>query len=188
MQGKTRGSERRFPLHVHISVLFSLLLLGSGAALGLFNYHQTTQVILSGSKQLFDQMRSEVEADLRHTYQPIRHLLNLLALDERNLAPDSDRRMSLLPMFARALQDNPSLAALYLGYGDGDFFMVRPLRTEHLKRLFDAPEGAAYQVWSIDREGQERLLSESRYFDARLRLIDRRQNLHEAYDPRTRDW
>ncbi|WJN57707.1 HD domain-containing phosphohydrolase [Pseudomonas sp. SO81] len=188
MQGKTRNKERRFPLHVHISVLFTLLLLGSGVILGLFNYYQTTQVILSSSKQLFAQMREEVEADLQYTYQPIRHLLGLLALNERNLSRDSFQRMNLLPVFAQALRDNPKLASLYLGYEDGDFFMVRPLRDERLKQIFDAPVNAAFQVWSIDRTGEARPISESQFFDAELNWISRRQNLSEKYDPRTRPW
>ncbi|WP_043307854.1 HD domain-containing phosphohydrolase [Pseudomonas sp. ML96] len=183
-----QGKERRFPLHMHISMLFTLLLLSSGVILGLFNYYQTTQVILSSSKQLFQQMREEVEADLQHTYQPIRHLLGLLALNERNLARDSYQRMNLLPMFAQALKDNPKLAALYLGYEDGDFFMVRPLRDDRLKGIFDAPANAAYQVWTIDRTGDARPISESQYFDADLNWISRRQNLKESYDPRTRNW
>jgi HD-GYP domain-containing protein (c-di-GMP phosphodiesterase class II) len=169
-------------------VLFTLLLLGSGVILGLFNYYQTTQVILSSSKQLFAQMREEVEADLQHTYQPIRHLLGLLALNERNLSRDSYQRMSLLPIFAQALRDNPKLASLYLGYEDGDFFMVRPLRDERLKQIFDAPANAAFQVWSIDRSGEARPISESQFFDAELNWISRRQNLSEKYDPRTRPW
>lgn len=188
MHVKPRDKERRFPLHVHISVLFSLLLLGSGVLLGLFNYYQTTQVILSSSKQLFSQFREEVEADLRHTYQPIRHLLALLALNENNQSADGYQRMDLLPMLAQALRDNPKLAALYLGYEDGDFFMVRPLRDERLKKIFDAPANAAFQVWTIDRTGAARPISESQYFDAELNWISRRQNLKETYDPRTRPW
>jgi len=188
MHVKLRGQERRFPLHVHISVLFSLLLLGSGVLLGLFNYYQTTKVILSSSSQLFNQFREEVEADLRHTYQPIRRLLTLLALNENNQSAEGHQRMDLLPMFAQALRDNPKLAALYLGYEDGDFFMVRSLRDERLKKIFDAPANAAFQVWTIDRTGAARPISESQYFDAELNWISRRQNLKETYDPRTRPW
>ena len=188
MQDKTRVKERRFPLHVHISVLFSLLLLGSGVILGLFNYYQTTQVILSSSNQLFSQFREEVEADLRFTYQPIRHLLGLLALHEANQSADGYQRMSLLPMFAQALRDNPKLASLYLGYEDGDFFMVRPLRDERTRQILDAPLNAAFQVWTIDRSGAARPISESQYFDGDLQWISRRQNLKETYDPRVRPW
>lgn len=188
MLGKARGKERRFPLHVHISVLFTLLLLGSGVALGLFNYHQTTQVILSSSKQLFTQMRENVESDLERTYQPIRHLLSLLALQERNQSADRYQRMDLLPAFAQALRDNPKLTSIYLGYEDGDFFMVRALDNPRLRDIFDAPDKAAFQVWSIDREGSARAISESQYFDQDLQPISRRQNLRETYDPRTRPW
>lgn len=188
MQGKNRGTQHRFPLHVHIGVLFTLLLLGTGVALGIFNYRQTSAIILSSSDQLFEQIREEVETDLRHTYQPIRHLLSLLALNEQNQASDVHQRMQLLPLFAQALQDNPKLASLYLGYEDGDFFMVRPLRNEQLKQTFDAPANAAYQVWSIERSGEARPVSESQYFDADLQWISRRQNLKEVFDPRTRPW
>lgn len=188
MHVKRQNQERRFPLHVHISVLFSLLLLGSGVLIGLFNYYQTTQVILSSSSQLFNQFREEVEADLHHTYQPIRRLLALLALNEKNQSYEGYQRLDLLPMFAQALRDNPKLAALYLGYEDGDFFMVRSLRNERLKKIFDAPANAAFQVWTVDRTGSARPISESQYFDAELNWISRRQNLKETYDPRTRPW
>ena len=189
---KSRRVERRYSLHVHISVLFTFLLLITGVVLGLFNYRQTTQIIYSSSAELFARIQEDVQRDLLNTYQPIRHLLSLLALQERNHGSDHYQRMALLPSFARALSDNPTLASLYLGYADGDFFMVRPLRTQALKDKFDAPQGAAYQVWSIDRVGEsaqtESLQSESAYFDAELNLISRRQNLKERYDPRGRSW
>ncbi|HSC82755.1 MAG TPA: hypothetical protein VLC30_03965, partial [Pseudomonas sp.] len=188
MHAKSRPKERRLPLHVHISMLFTFLLLLTGVVLGLFNYFQTSKIILSSSNQLFSQMHEEVEADLRHTYQPIRHLLNLLALSEQTQLEDSYQRMDMLPQFAQALRDNPKLASLYLGYPDGDFFMVRPLRNERLKSIFDAPANAAYQVWSIDRSGSARPISDSQYFDEQLHPINHQQNLNETYDPRVRPW
>ena len=114
MNVKARARERRYPLHVHISALFALLLISSGVVLGLFNYRQTSQIILTSSDQLFAQIRREVESDLQNTYQPIRHLLGLLALNEQNQMADGNQRMVLLPLFAQALRDNPKLASLYL--------------------------------------------------------------------------
>ena len=66
--------------------------------------------------------------------------------------------------------------------------MVRSLRNERLKKIFDAPANAAFQVWTVDRTGSARPISESQYFDAELNWISRRQNLKETYDPRTRPW
>jgi uncharacterized ubiquitin-like protein YukD len=183
MQPTTKLRDRRFPLHIHISVLFTLLLLGSGAVLGFFNYQQTSNIILSSSDQLFRQMRKEVHADLRNTYRPIKNMINLLARNEQLNGRDRHERMIMLPIFSQALRDNPKLASLYVGYGDGSFFMVRPLRSAKLRQIFFAPKNAAYQVWSIDRISEQRLDSEYLFFDAQLQPISRRQNLKETYDP-----
>ncbi|MDM8350069.1 HD domain-containing phosphohydrolase [Pseudomonas sp. sp1636] len=188
MPSTARPRDHLFPLHVHISLLFTLLLLLTGVALGLFNYQQNTQIILSSSAKLFERIQQDVQEDLQHTYQPIRRLLSLLTRAEQIHGHDRYERMALLPLFAQALRDNPKLASLYLGYGDGDFFMVRPLRSDSLKNAFDAPPDAAFQVWSINRLGQARPDSEYQFFDDNLQLLSWRQNLKERYDPRSRPW
>ncbi len=187
MPRRLQPSQRRFPLHVHISVLFTLLLLLTGVVLGVFNYRQTSQIIFSSSAKLFERIQQDVQQDLQRTYQPIRHLLSLLALNDATQALDLESRLRLLKPFAQALRDNPKLASLYVGYDDGDFFMLRPLRSEALKQRFDAPDNAAFQVWSIDRHatGTD---SDYLFYDGSLNPISRRQIREEAYDPRKRSW
>ena len=90
-------------------------------------------------------------------------------------------------MAMQALRDNPKLASLYLGSADGDFFMVRPLRSDMLKQRFNAPDKAAYQVWAIDR-GSAGTDSDYLFYDGSLNQLSRRQKLSEPYDPRQRDW
>lgn len=183
-----RPRPHGFSLHVHISVMFAVLLLVTGAALGLFNYLQTSRVILASSDKLFAQIEQDVQADLRQTYQPIRHLLNLLALSPENSHTQLEQRLQLLRPFTQALSDNPKLAALYLGYSDGDFFMVRPLRDDAFKASLGAPPMAAYQVWSIERSNQQPAHSQSLYFDTALQLLEQRENPQEHFDPRQRVW
>jgi HD-GYP domain-containing protein (c-di-GMP phosphodiesterase class II) len=187
MPDQVRKRARRAPLHIHISALFTFLLLLTGIVLGVFNYRQTTQIILTSSSNLFQRIEQEVRQDLLHTYQPIRHVLSLLALHEATQASDLDNRLALLKPLAQALRDNPKLASLYLGYADGDFFMVRPLRNDMLKERFEAPEQAAYQVWSIERSDTD-TVANYLFFDGSLNLISRRQRPSESYDPRKRDW
>lgn len=179
--------ERRFPLHVHISVLFTLLLLFTGVVLGLFNYQQTSRLIFSSSSTLFERIQHDVQRDLDNTYRPIRHLLSLLALHAATETDTLDERLEMLPLFVQALRDNPKLASIYLGYEDGDFFMVRPLRSDMLKQRFNAPDKAAYQVWVIDRSASG-TASDYLFYDGSLNQLSRRQNLREPYDPRQRDW
>lgn len=188
MPSPLRPDQRRLPLHVHISVMFTFLLLLTGVVLGIFNYGQTTQIILSSSEKLFNRIEQDVRLDLRNTYEPIRHLLSLLADHPAAQAPDLEQRLALLKPFTQSLKDNPDLASLYLGYGNGDFFMVRPLRTAELKTLLKAPETAAYQVWSIERNSSGQVQSQGLFFDQDLALISRQDNPDETFDPRTRAW
>ena len=188
MHSPLRPEQRRLPLHVHISVMFTFLLLLTGVVLGLFNYHQTTQIILSSSEKLFDRIEQDVRLDLQATYQPIRNLLSLLADTPAAQASDLEQRLPLLKPFSQSLTDNPALASLYLGYANGDFFMVRALRTPALKAQLQAPEAAAYQVWSIEHAPQGAIRSQSLFFDQALTPINRREHPQEPYDPRSRTW
>ena len=156
--------------------------------LGIFNYRQTTQIILSSSEKLFDRIEQDVRQDLNATYEPIRHLLSLLADNPAAQAPDLEQRLALLKPFSQSLKDNPNLASLYLGYDNGDFFMVRPLRTADLKSLLNAPQTAAYQVWSIEKHSSNQVHSQALFFDQDLALISRQDNPEETYDPRARAW
>jgi hypothetical protein len=133
MQSTPQPEKRRLPLHVHISAMFTFLLLLTGVVLGIFNYQQTTRIILSSSEKLFQRIEQDVQNDLKSTYEPIRHLLDLLALAPASQAPSLEQRLGLLPLFSQSLTDNTRLASLYLGYANGDFFMVRPLRNAALR-------------------------------------------------------
>ncbi|WP_085707524.1 HD domain-containing phosphohydrolase [Pseudomonas sp. B35(2017)] len=188
MPSPLRPERRRFPLHVHISVMFTFLLLLTGVVLGLFNYRQTTQIIFASSEKLFDRIEQDVRLDLQNTYEPIRHLLSLLADSPATRTTSLEARMALLKPFSQALMDNPDLASLYLGYGNGDFFMVRPLRTDGLKALLKAPEAAAYQVWSIERDSGGKVRSQSLFVDRALNPVGRQDNPDDPYDPRERAW
>jgi HD-GYP domain-containing protein (c-di-GMP phosphodiesterase class II) len=188
MPSPLRPEQRRLPLHVHISVMFTFLLLLTGVVLGLFNYRQTTQIILSSSEKLFERIEQDVRLDMSATYQPIRHLLSLLAENPATQAARLEQRLPLLRPFSQSLVDNPNLASLYLGYANGDFFMVRPLRSAALKTLLKAPEAAAYQVWSIEHDPQGAVHSQSLFFDQALTPISRQDNPDDSYDPRSRAW
>ncbi|QXI51860.1 HD domain-containing phosphohydrolase [Pseudomonas alvandae] len=188
MPSAPRPEKRRFPLHVHISVMFTLLLLLTGVVLGIFNYQQTTQIILSSSEKLFNRVEQDVRVDLYDTYEPIRHLLGLLADYPATREPRMAERLALLAPFSRALRDNPNLASLYLGDRNGDFLMVRPLRTGTLRTALKAPADATYQVWTVERTSDGQVHSRSLFYDQALTLVGQQDNPDETFDPRSRGW
>ena len=165
--------KRQFPLHVHISAVFTLLLLLIGIALAVFNYLQTTRIILDSSQKQFNQIAQDVQQDLLNTYQPIRHALNLLALNPNAMSDSFETRMGLLQPFVQALKDNPRLSALFIGDNQGSFFLVRPLRNQAIKTRLNAPQQSAYSVWTLKRfTDSPEVESKKLFFDESLTLLE----------------
>ena len=186
---KMPASKRQFPLHIHISVVFTLLLMLMGVALGVFSYMQNTRIILDSSQKLFRQIERDVQLDLLNTYQPIRNTLNLLALHPNVPTDRFESRLELLQPFVQALNDTPALSALYLADNPGNFFQVRPLRDAASRASQKAPPHAAYEAWSVQRSGQTAgAVSQRLFFDESLTLLSQLSNPHEIYDPRARSW
>ena len=81
-------------------------------------------------------------------------------------------------------------AVLLVGQGFGRLLGVLcPLRSDSLKSALGAPDGAAYQVWSIDRDSLTGIShSRSLFYDPTLKLLASVENPQETYDPRTRPW
>ncbi len=183
-----RDTTVRYPLHITISALFITLIVLLGVVLSWQNYRKTSSIILTTAEQVFGQITRELVLDFNGTYHPVAGALQLLALAPVTAAVSLEERLTSLRTFAVALANEPSVSGIQVGYGNGDFFIVRPLRTEDARRHFDAPAGAAFIADHVDTaaDGERRLLR--LFFDAQLQEILRNPAVATTYDPRTRPW
>ena len=69
--------------------------------------------------------------------------LRLLAFDPVTTATTLTARVR------RLLQQNQLLSAVYVGYPDGQFLLLRPLRHDYLRQKLGAPSQAAFMVQSM---------------------------------------
>lgn len=179
---------RRYPLHVHIGILFSALIVFSGALLGWYNHTQNTRMLMLSSAHLFERIGAELEDGVEHVYTPLRTFIGLFAYQRVNDATTLDARLESLPYIREALDGNEQMAAVYAGYENGDFFLARTLRTPEDRALFKAPENAAYLVQSMERAAGSAPLGQFIYFDAGLSEIRRDIRADYVFDPRERPW
>ncbi len=180
---------RRYPLHIHISVLFTLLIVVFGAITGWHNYQQNTSLMLSASDELFESIGRETVLEINRTYAPIELLTDLIAKQQLTEATSLEDRLPRLPGLTEALTRNPAMSAFYVGYASGDFFLVRPLPTEQkLRDNLGAPPAAAYLVQSIDHDNKRGSRARFIYLDARLKPLLTVERPDYRFDPRTREW
>jgi HD-GYP domain-containing protein (c-di-GMP phosphodiesterase class II) len=183
-----RNATVRYPLHVTISVLFIALVVALGIVLSWQNYRKTSSIILTTAGQVFDQITRELILDFNGTYHPVAGALRLLALAPVTTAATLDERLESLGTFTVALANEPSVSGIEVGYANGDFFIVRPLRTEAVRRHFGAPGNAVFVADHVDTaaDGKRRLVR--LFFDAQSREIMRKPAEETDYDPRARPW
>ncbi|MCP3664208.1 MAG: HD domain-containing protein [Gammaproteobacteria bacterium] len=181
-------TRRLVPLHISISVLVSLLSLTLGLLLITLTFSNQKEAALK-STQIAFQRATQLTADHIHTIVSPAKLLTGLTAEMVDPSWSRDRRVSeMLPYFRQALLTTPWLISAYVGYEDGSFIQVKPLRDDQtLRKSVNAPQNAAYLLVesTIDESGIRALYS---FFDSALNLVSTSSRFEWDYDPRLRSW
>lgn len=177
-------AARRYPLHLHLTLLFSALLLLTGALLAMLGYAGSRAIALATSEAQFASLAREADARLSLALAPGARAVDLLAVHPLAAATGIEARLRALPTLAMAV-DDPAFDAVSVAGPDGSFFLLRPLRSAAQRSQFGAPADAAYLVDAIEVSPAR---AERIFLDARLGEISRQARGAAHYDPRTRDW
>ncbi|WP_275888335.1 HD domain-containing phosphohydrolase [Azospira oryzae] len=183
-----RGQRGRlYPLHIHIAYLFTLLIFVACSVIGWFNFHQSRRIVLTAASDVFERTARQTGDDLQRLYGPLETLVELLVHHPLAAAPSLDSRLQALPMLREALEKNTHLSAVYVGYGNGDFFLIRSLASRAVALAVQAPAGARFLVQSMERQGRVARPTFI-FFDEWLQELERRHPAAYDFDPRGRPW
>jgi len=182
--------KRRYPLHIQISTLFLLLLLIVGGLLAAIGYKTSRDMLESSAEDLTLRISREIQGDFQRLVEPAELAIGMLSHDRLTRAESLRERMEQLDMLREVLDKAPALSSLYVGYGSGDFFFVRRLRSAADRELFQAPPNTRYMVQSIERGGGSPERGSYLYLGNALEVLrqENRPDYPSAYDPRTRGW
>lgn len=138
------------------------------------------RAIIAASDENAQRISQLISERVHRIVDPADTTIRLLAFDPVALAQN-------LP--ARLLEQNKLLSAVFIGYPDGQFLLMRPLRDAALRTRLDAPRDAAFLVHTMSRDrGAVAAVGRWNYYDAQLRLIESAVRPEYRYDPRTRPW
>lgn len=180
---------RRFPLHIHISTLFIILILLVGGGIGWLGHSVASSILKASAGEMNSRIGQETESAFTNLIGPAEMATRLLSHSSLTSAKTLDERLANLGLMREALKDSEALTGLYVGYGNGDFFLLRRLQSAADRQFFKAPDNTVYLVQSIDRSAGE---ARGRYlfFDDDLQTLkqEERRDYPADYDPRTRGW
>lgn len=181
--------HHRYPLHIHISTLFLALILLVCGVLGGIGYQLSSKLLEESAADLTARISRSALLEMRRIIEPAEVATHLLSLQRVTSATSLKERLDSLEFMRQALDSSPALSSLYIGYDNGDFFLVGRVGHGSASEAARAPAGASYVVQSIERLGaapRGRFI----YLDAALQTLrdDDRPDYAAAYDPRDRIW
>ena len=181
--------RRHYPLHVHISTLFLALILLVCGVLGGIGYQLSSDLLAASAADLTTRISREALLEMEHIIEPAEVATRLLSLQRVTTATSLKERLDSVEFLRAALDSSAALSSLYVGYDNGDFFLVGRVGQGSEAEASRVPVGASYVVQSIERAGAE-ASGRFIYLDASLKILrtDDRPDYAAAYDPRQRPW
>jgi anti-anti-sigma factor len=181
----SRRRRRGLRLRVHIATLFVVLLAAAGVAIVGYGYVATSRLLLSAGDDEFLHVAERTAGRLRALLAPAQLLVELLAHHPLTRTTTLAARLDALPLLTDALAAHPEISAIYVGFGSGDFFLVRAA-SEAARQQLGAPGEAAYVVQS--RALTDRPAGRYLSLDGKLNVVRNEPRPDYLFDPRTRNW
>ena len=148
------------------------------------------QALVSASGDRAQRVSMLITERVQRIVNPADAIVGLLAYDPVTTATTLPQRLRRLPVLAALLEQNPLLSALYVGYPDGQFLLLRPLHHPAVRVQEGVPENAAFLLQSIAQEKGPGtpLVGRWSFYDAQLKLLSTALRPEYQFDPRTRPW
>jgi HD-GYP domain-containing protein (c-di-GMP phosphodiesterase class II) len=175
------------PLRMHIATMFTALVFAACGTIMWNNHVQGRSLVLASTDQLVQEIGAEASTELRVLFAPVETLVMGLSSGTVAGADSFAAHETSLPSLAEMLNRLRQVDAIYAGYDNGEFFLVRALRDDAQRQRLGAPANAAFMVRSIDRPKGE-LRSRVAFLDESLNRISETQQSDVDFDPRQRSW
>lgn len=134
------------------------------------------------------QLAVGVDDRIRAITDPPATALALLSHDPLANATNLDERLLRLPVIVGILDSSDIVSAVYAGYDNGDFFLLRKVRSSGLLQFPDAPANTRFLLQTMTAGLDGTRVGEWHFYDADLRLLERHRPDDYRFDPRTRGW
>ena len=175
------------PLRVHIATVFTAVIFAACGVIAWTNHIQGKAMVIGAAEDLIERISVEAGDALKNVFEPVETVVTWASVAPLASAGSLRERMLSLPTLAEVLKRRPQLTAVYVGYENGDFFLVRSLRDDALRKVFRAPPDAVFLMQSLEHRGGKNVPSFA-LFDAGLRRISDSSPEEYNFDPRSRAW
>lgn len=176
------------PLHLLIGGLVVASMLALAALLMWQGWHAARAAMLAAASDSARDMGLLINEKTRRVLGPAEATLRHLSQDPLAAAVSLPQRLARLPVLTQVLVHDPLVSAVYVGYDNGEFLLVRALDQPAIRVQFQAPPRANFLVQSIVRESSGERIGRWHFYSADLVPLSVETKPEYRFDPRSRAW
>ena len=185
---------RSSPLwHTYVGITGLLLVIVVALVGGIiwYNSAKSNQLAIAAAERLMQEAGEDISDRIKLLYDPMYAIVGIASqvpeLTSRTIK-DDPHAMSLT---LRVLRIYPQILSLYVGFDDGDFFMVTHIaggNSTELRAALHAPEAAAFanEIVSVGADGERS--TQWIFLAEDGGIVGRRDPAPADFDPRQRPW
>ena len=178
-------TRRKYPLNIHITSLFMILVLLLGGGLIAINYFYSQQLFSHFTQSISQENSKKLEHQFQREISPIITTLDLMATSTLPMQPDNNKKEhGWLKSIQLVFKRNPNLVALIYGSADGTSTQFRPLRDSLIRKHFKTDDDSEIMLNYTSMKGRNDFL----FYNHDLMLNEIRSEIDNRYDPRIRPW
>jgi HD-GYP domain-containing protein (c-di-GMP phosphodiesterase class II) len=184
MAARTPGIPLRWIISLGIMAITLLL----SATLITRAYLDQRSLLLEASGNSARQLAEIFDSAGQRLLIPVQNSAQLLVHDPLVQAETLAERLERLPALVQVLKINTLVSAVYVGYQDSDFLLLRDLSNPQTRSLTAAPAEARWLVQSIDHHPDAATDRVWLFFDANLQLLEQHDKPDYLFNPHERPW
>jgi len=184
--------KKRYPLQIAISTLFITIIVVLGLILSWQSFNKTSEIMISGARDIYERITQELALDFKATYGPIAGGLRQFRLSPLINALTYEQRIVYLANIQSVLESDPAVFSAGIAYSDGDYLGATLTSSNNVRELYNPPADAFLMSVYIKGTDTEPGFKQGRryvfFYDAELNEISRHTGKETRFDPRTRPW
>jgi adenylate cyclase len=156
-----------------------------------YNSKKSNQLAIAAAERMMLEAGDDVSNRIKLLYDPMYAIVGIASLVPELISPAIKEDPHAASLLMRVLRIYPQILSLYVGFDNGEFFMVTHIAGENSARLRDAlhaPADAAFanEIISADTPGDRK--TRWVFFSEDGTVVGRLDPAPAEFDPRPRPW
>jgi adenylate cyclase len=184
------GQQAIWRSYVGITGLLLFIIVALAGGIIWYNSKKSSELALAAAQRLMQEADDKIIDRIRLLYDPMYAIVGIASLVPDLTTPTAPQDASSKALLLRALRIYPQILSLYVGFDNGDFFMVTHIagdKAADLRKALHAPPDAVFANEIVTAEPGG--LQNARWvFLAEDGAVVGRRDQATAFDPRKRPW